>query len=249
MNWESSHGRLLLSCWEYIDRNNKIDPGPHLGLMTRYLLLFDSYSLVFGPLSNERLGPSFIYTAGPHQRSFLGYCLRFETSHFVASYNLHGHGGGIWPRFHTGTESDIYIATDSQSISKSWCRAPSAAHDQIFITLWQLRSSFCGAPSLTRGRVCLLYMLLALASGVTMEVFESKSKSKSKLCYDRRSVGHSVLVPSTHLGLTTRFHCCQRVAGLLTWGALSDERKGLKFTIAAGSCQHSHSWVRVPWVS
>jgi hypothetical protein len=30
----------------------------------------------------------------------------------------------------------------------------------------QLRSCFCGAPSLTRGRVCLLYMLLALASVV-----------------------------------------------------------------------------------
>jgi hypothetical protein len=55
---------------------------------------------------------------------------------------------------------------DCQSISKSWCRAPSGAHDQIFITLWQLRSWFVGAPSLTRGRVCLLYMLLALASVV-----------------------------------------------------------------------------------
>jgi hypothetical protein len=33
---------------------------------------------------------------------------------------------------------------------------------------------------------------------------ESKSKSKSKLCYDRRSVGQSVLVSSTPLGLTTR---------------------------------------------
>jgi hypothetical protein len=32
--------------------------------------------------------------------------------------------------------------------------------------IWQLRSSFCGAPSLTRGRVCLLHMLLALASAV-----------------------------------------------------------------------------------
>jgi hypothetical protein len=37
---------------------------------------------------------------------------------------------------------------------------------QIFITVWQLRSCFCGAPSLTRGRVCLLYMLLDLASAV-----------------------------------------------------------------------------------
>jgi hypothetical protein len=54
------------------------------------------------------------------------------------------------------------IVTDGQSVSKSWCRAPAGAHDQIFITVWQLRSCFCGAPSLTRGWVCLLYMLLSL---------------------------------------------------------------------------------------
>jgi hypothetical protein len=29
---------------------------------------------------------------------------------------------------------------DWRSVSKSWCRAPSGAHGQIFITLWQLRS-------------------------------------------------------------------------------------------------------------
>jgi hypothetical protein len=66
----------------------------------------------------------------------------------------------------TVTRSQSHIATDCQPISKSWCRAPSAAHDQIFISPWHLRSCFCGAPSLTRGRVCLLYMLLALASAV-----------------------------------------------------------------------------------
>jgi hypothetical protein len=59
-----------------------------------------------------------------------------------------------------------HITTDGRSISKSWCQAPSGAHDHIFITLWQLRYCFCGAPSLTRGRICLLYMLLALASVV-----------------------------------------------------------------------------------
>jgi hypothetical protein len=31
---------------------------------------------------------------------------------------------------------------------------PSGAHDQIFITVGHLRSSYCEAPSLTRGRVC-----------------------------------------------------------------------------------------------
>jgi hypothetical protein len=33
---------------------------------------------------------------------------------------------------------------DWRSVSKSWCRAPSGAHDQIFITVWQLRSCFVG---------------------------------------------------------------------------------------------------------
>jgi hypothetical protein len=34
------------------------------------------------------------------------YCLRFETSLFVASYDSQGHGGGIRPRLHTGTPSN-----------------------------------------------------------------------------------------------------------------------------------------------
>jgi hypothetical protein len=32
-------------------------------------------------------------------------------------------------------QSQSYIATDGQSVSKSWCRAPSGAHYQIFITV------------------------------------------------------------------------------------------------------------------
>jgi hypothetical protein len=60
------------------------------------------------------------------------------------------------------------IVTDGQSVSKSWCGATSGAHDQIFLTQWQLRSCSCAAPSLTRGRVCLLYMLLVLASAVIL---------------------------------------------------------------------------------
>jgi hypothetical protein len=34
---------------------------------------------------------------------------------------------------------------------------------------------------------------------------------------------------------------------LFLWGALSDERTGLSVVHAAGSCQRSHSRVRVPW--
>jgi hypothetical protein len=50
-------------------------------------------------------------------------------------------------------------------------------------------------------------------------------------------------------GLPPDFYYCQSVEGLLMWGALSDERMGLSFTIAAGPRQRSHSRVRVPWES
>jgi hypothetical protein len=33
------------------------------------------------------------------------------------------------------SQSQNHIVTDGQSVSKSWCRAPSGAHDQIFITV------------------------------------------------------------------------------------------------------------------
>jgi hypothetical protein len=42
--------------------------------------------------------------------------------------------------------SQSHVATDGQSVSTSWCRAPSGAHDQILITLWQLLSCFMGRP-------------------------------------------------------------------------------------------------------
>jgi hypothetical protein len=69
--------------------------------------------LMWGALSDERTG-SVVYNCccpSPSQ-SFSGpspavlvnifYCLRFETSHFAASYDSHGYGGGIRPRLHTG---------------------------------------------------------------------------------------------------------------------------------------------------
>jgi hypothetical protein len=50
-------------------------------------------------------------------------------------------------------------------------------------------------------------------------------------------------------GLRPDFYYCQTIAGLLMWGALSDERMGLSFTIAPVLCQCSHFQVRVPWDS
>jgi hypothetical protein len=138
---------------------------PHLGLMTRYLLLFDSYGFVFvgRPLWWREDGSVFCICCwslpvqffsglSPLRLATVFYCLWFETSLFVASYDSQGHGGGIRPRLHTDAiQSQSHIATDGQWASKSWCRGLSGAHDQIFITVWQLRSCF-----LARGRVCLL---------------------------------------------------------------------------------------------
>jgi hypothetical protein len=58
--------------------------------------------------------------------------------------------------------------------------------------------------------------------------------SKSKLCYDRRSVGQSVLVSSPIWGPRPDFCYYWILAGLLMWPALSDETTGLSFKITVG---------------
>jgi hypothetical protein len=72
---------------------------------TRYFYSLTVAVLCFwGALSNERTGLSLVYAAGPRQWTIF-YCLRFETSLFVASYDTQGHGGGIRPLLHTGVSS------------------------------------------------------------------------------------------------------------------------------------------------
>jgi hypothetical protein len=81
-----------------------------------------TFLILWGALSDERMGLSFIHVAGPCQcnlslvrvpwdsRPYFTvsnvYCLTFETSLFVASYDSQGHGGGIRSRFHTGISLD-----------------------------------------------------------------------------------------------------------------------------------------------
>jgi hypothetical protein len=128
--------RLTVSCQLVLVSSPIWGPRPNIYYCVTVTVLF-----LWGALSDERTGPSFFYVQSFSGPSPLGlatifYCLRFETSLFVASYDSQGHGGGSRPRLHTG-----------------------------------------------------LYIL---------------SKSKSKLYYDRRSAGQSVLEQSTHFGLTTR---------------------------------------------
>jgi hypothetical protein len=80
-----------------------------------YYCLTVTVLFLWSAVSDERTGLSFVNTAGPCQaQPFSGpfYCLLFETSLFVASYDSQGDGGGIRPRLHTGNDStDLFLIT------------------------------------------------------------------------------------------------------------------------------------------
>jgi hypothetical protein len=87
---------------------------------------------------------------------------------------------------------------------------------------------------------------------VTVEVFDpastweiSRIESESYVTTDGQSAVLS-WNKSPIWGLRTDLYYCLTVAGLLIWGALSDERTGLSFTIAAGPRQGSRFRVRAP---
>jgi hypothetical protein len=59
----------------------------------------------------------------------------------------------------SAVEVRSYFTTDGQSVSMSWYRAPlwdlwQDITSYRHVAVWNLRSCFCVAPSLTRGRVC-----------------------------------------------------------------------------------------------
>jgi hypothetical protein len=72
-----------------------------------------------------------------------------------------------------------------------------------------------------------------------------ESESESYVTTDSQSASLS-WYKAPVWGLRPDFYCRRTVAGLLMWGALSDERTGLSFTIATGPSQRSHSLFRAP---
>jgi hypothetical protein len=112
--WMSSKSKLYYNRWSA--GQPVLEQSTHLGLTTRSWLLSDSCGFVGLGRPLWRADGSAVcncYWPSPAQ-SFLGlshvglvaifYCLRFETSFFVASYDLQGHGGGIRPCLHMGDE-------------------------------------------------------------------------------------------------------------------------------------------------
>jgi hypothetical protein len=77
-----------------------------------YYCLTVTVLFLWGALPDNRTGLSFYMLLALASAVFLGpeslglatifYCLRFETSFFVASYDSHGHGACIPSRLHTG---------------------------------------------------------------------------------------------------------------------------------------------------
>jgi hypothetical protein len=122
------------------------------------------------------------------------------------------------------------------------------------------RAVFLGSESL---RTCDLFYCLSFETSLYVA------------CYDSQGHGGSIRPASTRVCLTTEtesetyvttdgqpaslswnkapiwglrpdLYYCLTITGLLMWGALSDERTSLSFTIPAGPRQRSHFLVRVP---
>jgi hypothetical protein len=159
--------------------------------------------------------------------------------------------------------SESYVTTDSQSASLSWNKAP----------IWGLRPDLDYCPTvagllmwafcLSRGQVCRLQLLLALASAV---IFGSESlRARDRILLSqirdfpflslslslmlRPTVSRPVCLGVKHPSGAYHqiFITCVAVTVLFLWGALSDERSSLSFVYAARPCQRSLSRVRVPW--
>jgi hypothetical protein len=64
------------------------------------------------------------------------YCLRFETSHFVASYDSQGHGGSIRPRLHTGlSQLSVTVGFQLYNVGSNLAENTSTAYKWIFTTV------------------------------------------------------------------------------------------------------------------
>jgi hypothetical protein len=154
--WRENGSSVYNCCWSS-PAQSFLGPSSS-GLLTIF------YCLRFESPPNSRARSQYLYPPGTGWPSYTPrHCVLFSsrpTTRRVEVFERASRRGIL----KNSSQSQSHIATDRQSVSKFWCRAPSGTHDLIFITLWQLRSCFSEAPSLTRGRVCPLYILLALAS-------------------------------------------------------------------------------------
>jgi hypothetical protein len=129
------------------------------------------------------------------------------------------------------------FTTDVQSGSLSWCRAP-----RFLFTVWQLRVSWCGAPSLTRGLVCnlLVQLLLGLARAATLW-FKSRRTHNHMRLPQPGGTGPRIYIPQGQGGPVIRpgkgFRY-RRLLGLagLRWGYSNPPSHGVMFPRLGYTC-------------
>jgi hypothetical protein len=90
----------------------------------------------------------------------------------------------------TESESESYVTTDGQSASLSWNKGTIWSLRPDFITVRQMWIYWCGALSLTRGRVCRLKLLMALTSAVILESESRETRDHTILSQIRDSQGY-----------------------------------------------------------
>jgi hypothetical protein len=171
-NWTELNSKSKSHCdWRSVSQSVSLGVEPPLGLMIRYYCLTVTVLFLWGALSDERTGLSFVYAAGPCQHILPRVRFPWDSlPYFIVSNSrlpflsppttrrvmvevFDPASTRVWTELKS-SQSQSHIATDGQSVCLSWCRAPAGAHDQMFLFVWKLLSYPCGAPSLTRGRVC-----------------------------------------------------------------------------------------------
>jgi hypothetical protein len=107
------------------------------------------------------------------------------------------------------------------------------------VDAWQLRSCFCGTSSLTRGRVCLLYKLLALASAVFLES-ESLGTRDHILLSHIWDISFRRLLRLAGSRWSIRF-------GLHTGNSVEQSRAQQSGSLLPATSQQGHSWHWARW--
>jgi hypothetical protein len=135
---------------------------------------------MWGALSDERTVLSITVAAEPSQRSHSRVRVQWDWRSYFSVPGLRLSFSSP-PTTRRATVEVLDPASTRESIemslslilrstvSRPVClgiKHPWGAYDQSFITIRQLRVCWCGALSLTRGRVCRLQYLLALSSAV-----------------------------------------------------------------------------------
>jgi hypothetical protein len=77
------------------------------------------------------------------------------------------------PYLRTPSQNQGHVTTDGQSVSMSWCQVHSETRDQILYSVWKLLCCLCGAPSLTRGRVCFLSVTVSCIKSISIYILHA----------------------------------------------------------------------------